>query len=64
MRVRVQRQECRITRFDVSAGRLFAQDTDGYGLALGGYGWKQIEAEEHFMALVSAPGYSTNWPIV
>jgi len=42
MRVRVQRQECRITRFDVSGGRLFAHRY-GYGLALGGYG--RLEAD-------------------
>jgi len=43
MRVRVQRQECRITCFDVSAGRLFARYRYGYGLALGGYG--RLEAD-------------------
>jgi len=45
MRVRVQRQECRITCFD-SGGRLFAQDADMVCWRLGG-GKKQIEADEH-----------------
>ncbi len=70
MRVRVQRQQCRITCFDVSGGRLFAQDTDmGMGWRLGAtVGWKQIEADEHFYGFGERTGLLdklayrvTNW---
>jgi len=66
MRVRVQRQECRITCFDVSAGRLFAQDTDmGMGWRLGAtVGWKQIEAEEHFYGFGERTGLLDKLAIV
>jgi len=58
--MRVQRQECRIARFD-SGGRLFAQDADM------GMGWRLRSARSRSkltntsMASVSVPGYSTNW---
>jgi len=47
MRVRVQRQECALPlrlRWSFVCSRC----RYGYGLALGGYGKKQIEADEHF----------------
>ncbi len=49
IRVRVQRDPCRVICLD-KAGRAFAQDTPaGSGWRLGSVvGWKQIEAEEHF----------------
>jgi alpha-glucosidase len=69
LRVRVQRQDCRIACFD-RAGRPFAQDADmGMGWRMGAIaGWKHIEADEHFYGFGERTGLldklaerKTNW---